>query len=98
MPPHLPGSALWNSYRSHFPIPSAPAGVPKGSPKRQHKDGCAWRSCGAHKPTNQSNRQTREHPGAPRCQNNGVDSPYLTEDEPLDEEEQDSRHDTRKEG
>lgn len=87
-PPHLPGSILWSSYRSNFPIPSAPPeGGLKGSPKCQHKVGCAWRSSGAPKPTSQSKGQMREHPQAPRCQKMGWTSPYLMENEPLDEEE-----------
>lgn len=35
---------------------------------------------------------------SPKVPENRADSPYLTEDEPLDEEEQDSRHGARKKG
>lgn len=35
---------------------------------------------------------------SPKVSQNRTDRPYLTEDEPLDKEEQDSRHDARKKG
>lgn len=73
----------------------SPLQPPKGSPgANTYTPRCTRRSPGDHKPTNSPLRAAK----SPKMSEKRAESPYLTEDEPPDEEEQDSRHDARKKG